>query len=167
MEGNASAYQVNPVSRISGEGRAEFLWAWGLVIYTHMLHMLYNTDNTAKYMFPLFNLGHTSFQAISSHFNKFRDISRHFQDISSQFKAFQGISRHFKAFQGIFKTFQGIFKAFQGISRHFKATTSRRGAHVFVFHCLPAPTPFRGTARPSHLSTAAREGWARAGNARP
>ena len=25
MEGNASVYQVNPVSRVSGEGRAEFL----------------------------------------------------------------------------------------------------------------------------------------------
>ena len=29
MEGNASVYQVNPVSRISGEGRAEFLRTWG------------------------------------------------------------------------------------------------------------------------------------------
>ena len=30
MEGNASVYQVNPVvSRITGEGRAEFLRAWG------------------------------------------------------------------------------------------------------------------------------------------
>ena len=30
MEGNASVYQVCPVSRITGEGRAEFLRAWGL-----------------------------------------------------------------------------------------------------------------------------------------
>ena len=29
MEGNASVYQVNPVSRMSGEGRAEILRAWG------------------------------------------------------------------------------------------------------------------------------------------
>ena len=29
MEGNASVYQVNLVSRISGEGRAEFLRTWG------------------------------------------------------------------------------------------------------------------------------------------
>ena len=29
MEGNASVHQVNPVSRIAGEGRAEFLRAWG------------------------------------------------------------------------------------------------------------------------------------------
>ena len=29
MEGNASVYQVNPVSRISGEGMAEFLRTWG------------------------------------------------------------------------------------------------------------------------------------------
>ena len=29
MEGNASVYQVNPVSRISGEGRAEFSRTWG------------------------------------------------------------------------------------------------------------------------------------------
>ena len=29
MEGNASVYQVNPVSRISGEGRAEFSTTWG------------------------------------------------------------------------------------------------------------------------------------------
>ena len=29
MEGNASVYQVYPVSRITGEGRAEFLKAWG------------------------------------------------------------------------------------------------------------------------------------------
>ena len=29
MEGSASVYQVNPVSRISGEGRAEFLMTWG------------------------------------------------------------------------------------------------------------------------------------------
>ena len=29
MEGNASVYQVYPVSRIAGEGRAEFLRAWG------------------------------------------------------------------------------------------------------------------------------------------
>ena len=29
VEGNASVYQVNPVSRITGEGRAEFLMAWG------------------------------------------------------------------------------------------------------------------------------------------
>ena len=29
MEGNALIYQVNPVSRISGEGRAEFLRTWG------------------------------------------------------------------------------------------------------------------------------------------
>ena len=29
MEGNASVYQVNPVSRISGEGSAEFLRTWG------------------------------------------------------------------------------------------------------------------------------------------
>ena len=29
MEGNASVYQVCPVSRITGEGRAEFLRAWG------------------------------------------------------------------------------------------------------------------------------------------
>ena len=29
MEGNASVYQVNPVSRMTGEGRAEFLRAWG------------------------------------------------------------------------------------------------------------------------------------------
>ena len=28
MEGNASVHQVYPVSRITGEGRAEFLWAW-------------------------------------------------------------------------------------------------------------------------------------------
>ena len=26
---NASAYQVNPVSRITGKGRAEFLRTWG------------------------------------------------------------------------------------------------------------------------------------------
>ena len=29
MEGNASVYQVNPVSRITGEGRAELLRTWG------------------------------------------------------------------------------------------------------------------------------------------
>ena len=29
MEGNASVYQVNPVSRISGDGRSEFLGTWG------------------------------------------------------------------------------------------------------------------------------------------
>ena len=29
VEGNASDYQVNPVSRITGEGRAEFLRTWG------------------------------------------------------------------------------------------------------------------------------------------
>ena len=29
VEGNASVYQVYPVSRITGEGRAEFLSAWG------------------------------------------------------------------------------------------------------------------------------------------
>ena len=29
MEGNASVYQVIPVSRITDEGRAEFLRAWG------------------------------------------------------------------------------------------------------------------------------------------
>ena len=29
MEGNASVYQVHPVSRITGEGRAEFSRAWG------------------------------------------------------------------------------------------------------------------------------------------
>ena len=29
VEGNASVYQVYPVSRITGEGRAEFLRAWG------------------------------------------------------------------------------------------------------------------------------------------
>ena len=29
MEGNASVYQVYPVSRKTGEGRAEFLRAWG------------------------------------------------------------------------------------------------------------------------------------------
>ena len=28
MEGNASVYQVYPVSRITGEGGAEFLRAW-------------------------------------------------------------------------------------------------------------------------------------------
>ena len=31
MEGNASLYQVYPVRRITGEGRAEFLMAWGAV----------------------------------------------------------------------------------------------------------------------------------------
>ena len=29
MEGNASVYQVNSVSRTTGEGRAEFLRVWG------------------------------------------------------------------------------------------------------------------------------------------
>ena len=29
VEGNASVYQVNPVSRISGEGKAEYLRTWG------------------------------------------------------------------------------------------------------------------------------------------
>ena len=29
MEGHASVYEVNPVIRISGEGRAEFLRTWG------------------------------------------------------------------------------------------------------------------------------------------
>ena len=29
MEGNASVYQGNHVSRITGEGRAEFLRTWG------------------------------------------------------------------------------------------------------------------------------------------
>ena len=29
MEGNASVHQVYPVSRKTGEGRAEFLRAWG------------------------------------------------------------------------------------------------------------------------------------------
>ena len=29
MEGNASIYKVNPVSRMTGEGRAEFLRTWG------------------------------------------------------------------------------------------------------------------------------------------
>ena len=29
MEGHASIYQVNPVSRITGEGRAEFSRTWG------------------------------------------------------------------------------------------------------------------------------------------
>ena len=33
MEGNASVYQVNPVSRITGEGRAEFLRTWGAGFY--------------------------------------------------------------------------------------------------------------------------------------
>ena len=28
VDGNASVYQVNPVSRITGEGRAEFLRTW-------------------------------------------------------------------------------------------------------------------------------------------
>ena len=31
MEGNASVYQVYRVSRITGEGRVEFLRAWGHV----------------------------------------------------------------------------------------------------------------------------------------
>ena len=29
MEGNASVFQVNYVGRITGEGRAEYLRAWG------------------------------------------------------------------------------------------------------------------------------------------
>ena len=29
VEGNASVYQVNPVSRTTGEGRAEFSRTWG------------------------------------------------------------------------------------------------------------------------------------------
>ena len=29
VEGNVSVYQVNPVSRITGEGKAEFLKTWG------------------------------------------------------------------------------------------------------------------------------------------
>ena len=29
MEGNASVYQVNPVGRVSGEGRAEVFGTWG------------------------------------------------------------------------------------------------------------------------------------------
>ena len=29
MEGNASGYQVHPANRLAGEGRAEFLRAWG------------------------------------------------------------------------------------------------------------------------------------------
>ena len=29
MEGNASVYPVNPASRITGEGRAEYLRMWG------------------------------------------------------------------------------------------------------------------------------------------
>ena len=29
VEGNASVYQVNPVSRTTGDGRAEFLRSWG------------------------------------------------------------------------------------------------------------------------------------------
>ena len=29
VKGNASVYQVNPVSRITGEGRAEILRTWG------------------------------------------------------------------------------------------------------------------------------------------
>ena len=29
MEGNASVYQANPVSRTTGEGRAEFFRTWG------------------------------------------------------------------------------------------------------------------------------------------
>ena len=29
MDGNALVYQVYPVRRITGEGRAEFLGAWG------------------------------------------------------------------------------------------------------------------------------------------
>ena len=29
MEGNASVYQVNPVCRLTGEGRVEFLRTWG------------------------------------------------------------------------------------------------------------------------------------------
>ena len=29
LQGNASAYQVNPVSRTTGERRAEFVRAWG------------------------------------------------------------------------------------------------------------------------------------------
>ena len=33
MEGNAFVYQVNPVSRITGEGRAEFLRTWGPGFY--------------------------------------------------------------------------------------------------------------------------------------
>ena len=32
MEGNASVYQVTPVSRIAGEGRAEVLRTWDLVL---------------------------------------------------------------------------------------------------------------------------------------
>ena len=43
MEGNASVYQVNPVSRITGEGRAEFLRTWGpdLYIYIHPQELSY------------------------------------------------------------------------------------------------------------------------------
>ena len=33
VEGNASVYQVNPVCRITGEGRAEFLRTWGPDFY--------------------------------------------------------------------------------------------------------------------------------------
>ena len=29
MEGNAAVYQMNPGSRITGEGRAKFLETWG------------------------------------------------------------------------------------------------------------------------------------------
>ena len=29
VEGNASVYQMNPVSQITGEGRAEFVSTWG------------------------------------------------------------------------------------------------------------------------------------------
>ena len=29
MEGNVSVYQVNPVSRITGQGRAELVRTWG------------------------------------------------------------------------------------------------------------------------------------------
>ena len=29
VQGNASVYQVNPVSRITGEGREEFIRTWG------------------------------------------------------------------------------------------------------------------------------------------
>ena len=45
VEGNASVYQVNTVSRTTGEGRGEFVRTWGLYV------------NTDRYHFDILHLG--------------------------------------------------------------------------------------------------------------
>ena len=55
MEGNASVYQVYPVSRITGEARAEFLRTWGAgfeqegAVYTDILGTRSQPDQNLTY----------------------------------------------------------------------------------------------------------------------